>query len=59
MLLHILKIAFTYWEGWRDGSRNKEDGEVVDKRSKNRKRKRGGKVVGKGVRKGKYTVVFQ
>lgn len=55
LLFHILKIAFTYWASWRDGSRNKEEGEGANNRGKDGKRRRGRKVVGKG----KYTVVFQ
>jgi hypothetical protein len=67
VLFHIVKICLAYWEGWRDGKRNGNEGKGNSKRKRasekeegrrkknSKERGRKSKVVGQR----KYTVVFQ
>jgi hypothetical protein len=60
VLFHIVKFLLAYWEGWKDGKKDKGKREERKKRSKGkmggyRRKKRKYGVVGRG----KYTVVFQ
>lgn len=55
VLFHIVKIALAYWEGWRDGSRQRREKNEVGEKGRSRGKRHARRFAGKG----KYTVVFQ
>jgi hypothetical protein len=58
VLFHVIKFFLAYWEGWKDGKKDKGKKEVRKKGGKGKKGRYGRRKIGVMGR-GKYTVVFQ
>lgn len=58
VLFHIVKISLSYWEGWRDGRKNSQAGEVVQEQVNNRKKAKKKSKCRRVVGRGNYTVIF-